>query len=208
MAFPQTVLQLTVADGTVTPQGPLAAGTAGDDAATRLNFYFETSTPGSVYRLEIVRGDGVYDLTAPLMLTPDSPELNFDIPATWTAAGTAAVRLVELTVENGEETQRRYYPPILLTFAYRDEGVPMNDAPLLWQSLLARAEATLNTASAAATAATADAAAATADAAAARAAAEQAAMNGNAAERAEAAAAYCESLVGLTAAIKATLGVG
>ena len=77
----------------------------------------------------------------------------------------------------------------------------MNDAPLLWQSLLARAEATLNTASAAATAATADAAAA-------RAAAEQAAMNGNAAERAEAAAAYCESLVGLTAAIKATLGVG
>ena len=201
MAFPQTVLQLTVADGTVTPQGPLAAGTAGDDAATRLNFYFETSTPGSVYRLEIVRGDGVYDLTAPLTLTPDSPELNFDIPATWTAAGTAAVRLVELTVENGEETQRRYYPPILLTFAYRDEGVPMNDAPLLWQSLLARAEATLNTASAAATAATADAAAA-------RAAAEQAAMNGNAAERAEAAAAYCESLVGLTAAIKATLGVG
>lgn len=201
MAFPQTVLQLTVADGTVTPQGPLAAGTAGDDAATRLNFYFETSTPGSVYRLEIVRGDGVYDLTAPLMLTPDSPELNFDIPATWTAAGTAAVRLVELTVENGEETQRRYYPPILLTFAYRDEGVPMNDAPLLWQSLLARAEATLNTAQAAATAATADAAAA-------RAAAEQAAMNGNAAERAEAAAAYCESLVGLTDAIKATLGVG
>lgn len=146
MAFPKTVLSFTVGTADVTPQGPLAAGTAGDDAATCLVFHLEAPVGDSIYRLEIVRGDGVYDMTEPL--TPaDDAVIRFDIPAAWTAAGTAAVRLVELTAEDGREVRRHYYPPVLLTFAYRDEGIP-GDAPLCWQTMLTRAEAMLEAASA------------------------------------------------------------
>lgn len=150
MAFPVFTHQLTVTASEVTPRGPLSCGTDGDKCATRLNFYFEAPDPNSVYRLEIVRGDGVYDITEPLSLRTDGPELNFDIPAVWTAAGTAVLRLVECVVADGDETHRRYYPPILLAFACRDEGVPMGDAPLRWQELLTRAEKVMNEAAAAA----------------------------------------------------------
>lgn len=149
MAFPVFTHQLTVTASEVTPRGPLSCGTDGDKCATRLNFYFEAPDPNSIYRLEIVRGDGVYDITEPLSLSTDGPELNFDIPAVWTAAGTAVLRLVECVVADGDETHRRYYPPILLAFACRDEGVPMGDAPLRWQELLTRAEKVMNEAAAA-----------------------------------------------------------
>ncbi len=139
------IIQLTVADAAVTPTGPHAAGTAGDECATRLNLYFTAPALDSRYRLEIVRGDGVYDITEPLTL-PGEPELNFDIPSSWTAAGTAAVRLVEFTDDNGVETARRYYPPFFLQFAYRDEGVAGHPTPLYWQALLTRAEEAVQTA--------------------------------------------------------------
>ena len=150
MAFPVFTHRLTVTASDITPRGPLSCGTDGDEGVTRLNFHFESPAAGNTYRLEIVRGDGVYDITEPLVLATDASELDFDIPAVWTAAGTAAVRLVEYTVTDGVETQRHYYPPFLLTFAYRDEGMAAGDAPLRWQELLTRAEKVMSEAAAAA----------------------------------------------------------
>ncbi len=221
MSFPAYIHQLTVTDTAVTPTGPLACGTAGDECATRLNFYFESPSLDSVYRLEVVCGDGSYDITDTLPLGEDGPVVDFYIPAAWTAAGVAAMRLVEYAVTDGVETARRYFPPVLLQFAYRDEGVQPTEAPLQWQQLLTRAEAVLGEAGETAAAAAVSAAqaedlavAAASEANGAKLAAEQAATNANAAARAEAAAlqaenavAYCESLVGITAEIKTTLGV-
>ena len=227
MSLPVYEHTLTVSETTVTPQGPLTCGVSGDERAARLRFCLETADAAAYeYRLETIGGDGAYDLTD--RLTPANGELVFDIPSPWTAAGLAAVRLVRSTVADGTETARQYYPPVLLQFAYRDEGAqPMTASPCL-QELLARAESVLNKAAetAADAAARADAAQiaaaqaegfsvqAASEANEARLAAQQAAFNGEAAERAEAAAlqaenavAYCESLVGITAAIKATLGV-
>lgn len=139
MAFPAYTHQLTVTDVDVTPKGPFDCGVSGDKRATRLSFYFEHLPIDSIYRLEIVCGDGSYDLTDRLTME-DPPEIVFDIPTAWTAAGVAAVRLVEYVEENGEETARRYYPPFFLQFAYRDEGTGSAEAKPILQELITRAE--------------------------------------------------------------------
>lgn len=140
---------LTVSDTAVTPGGPLPCGTAGDRNAARLRFRLEAADAADYeYRLEAVGGDGAYDLTDRLPLTDG--ELSFDVPSPWTAAGVAAVRLVRYRTADGEQTARQYYPPVLLQFAYRDEGVQPMTAPLQWQELITRAEAALNEAAAAA----------------------------------------------------------
>ena len=150
MAFPVYIHQLTVTDTAVTPQGPLSCGVAGDERAARLRFRLEAADAARYdYRLEAVAGDGTYDLTDWLPLTDG--EVLFDIPSRWTAAGIAAVRLVRyVCAEDGIQTARQYYPPVLLQFAYRDDGVQPTDAPLQWQELITRAEAVLDEASEAA----------------------------------------------------------
>ena len=150
MGLPVYEHRLTVTDTAVTPQGPLSCGVAGDERAARLRFRLEAADAARYdYRLEAVAGDGTYDLTDWLPLTDG--EVLFDIPSRWTAAGIAAVRLVRyVCAEDGIQTARQYYPPVLLQFAYREEGVQPTAAPLQWQELVTRAEAVLNEAAEAA----------------------------------------------------------
>ena len=202
---------LTVGDATVTPQGPLSCGTAGDEHAARLRFRLEAADAADYeYRLEAVSGDGAYDLTDRLPLTDG--ELSFDIPSPWTAAGVAAVRLVRYRIADGEQTARQYYPPVLLQFAYRDEGVQPMTAPLQWQELITRAEAVLNEAAATAAHASTTAEAAQRSLSQAQTAAEDARA---AAVEAQTSATDCnevrdevEELSGIAADILAMTGVG
>lgn len=197
--------RITVQENTVSPQGPLDCGTAGDDGAAQL--IFAPLDAAYAYRLEIVTGDGAYDITK--SLTVQDSAVTQDIPAAWTAAGTAAMRLVQLEVQDGIECARRYYPPVLLQFAYRDEGCGGVTAAPLWQTMLTRAEAVLDEMSAlageaegaitAAKAAAGDAAdakqAALSAAASADAAAPYAQSAADAAEEAEGSAADCAAVL-------------
>ncbi len=205
MALPVYIHTLTVGETTISPTGPLDCGTAGDEHAARLCLRPETPDTDVLYRLEVVTGDGGYDITEPLTL--EDGALTLDLPAAWSAAGVAAVRLIRFTEQDGKETARQYYPPFFLRFAYRDEGVGAAHAPYCWQQLLTRSESLL--AAMSHTCATAEE-----HAAAAKAAAEQAAYNADAALRAEAAAeqaeavaAYCEALIGLADSLGELAGV-
>ncbi len=153
MSFPVYEHRITVTSEGVSPQGPLDAGVHGDEGATRLTF--DVSALGNAaaysYRVEVVDGAGAYDITP--LLTVQNNAVTWDIPTGWTTAGTAALRLVQLAVdEQGHETARRYFPPVLLNFDYRDEGNGTITAAPLWQEALTRAQAALE-ATAAATAA-------------------------------------------------------
>ena len=140
MTLPVYEHRLTVDGTTITPRGPLFCGTAGDKHAARLTFV--RLDERYHYRVEIVNGAGAYDISA--RLTVQDAEAAITIPAAWTAAGTAAVRLVQLEEQDGAETARRYYPPVLLSFAYRDEGSIPATAEPLWQEQITRAETLLN----------------------------------------------------------------
>lgn len=145
MALPIYEHRVTVTEETVSPRGPLMCGTAGDACAARLRFEFASAFADAAdysYRLEIVTGSGAYDITDRLTLADN--EIVFDIPAAWTAAGLAAVRLVQFAEQDGTETARRYFPPVALQFAYRDEGSGAVTAALQWQEYLTRAEALLD----------------------------------------------------------------
>lgn len=145
MAFPMYQHTFTVTESGISPQGPLPCGTAGDDGAARLIFVFASSFADAAeyrYRLEIVCGDGSYDLTAAQV--PVSGALTWEVPAAWTAAGTAAARLVQVATDaEGHEVRRRHFAPVLLQFAYRDEGSVAETTPR-WQELLARGEQLLD----------------------------------------------------------------
>lgn len=182
--------RITVQDGTLTPQGPLPCGTAGDHAAARL--IFAPLDAAFAYRAEIVTGADTYDITDRLGVTDG--ELTLPIPSAWTEAGTAALRLVQLEIVDGEEVARCYYPPISLTFDYRDEGHGAAVAAPLWQELLTQSEATL-----AQLRSEADEASMRAETAADAAAAE--------ADACRAVLSEVEALTDITAAINRTLGV-
>ena len=145
MALPIYEHRVTVTEDTVSPRGPLACGTAGDACAARLHFCFASAFTDAAdysYRLEIVTGSGAYDITD--RLSVEDNEIVYDIPAAWTAAGLAAVRLIQFAERNGTETARRYFPPVALQFAYRDEGSGAVTAAPQWQEYLTRAEALLD----------------------------------------------------------------
>ena len=155
---------ISVGEGSVYPQGPLKSGVDGDHNAVRL--VFSPLDEAYSYRLEVVTGAGGYDVTPTLFMEKET--VTFTLPCSWTAAGTAAVRLVQLAQENGEEVVRRHYPPVLLQFDHRDEGCGGVIAAPLWQEYLTKAEQVMNlqrtlTESAAAQAATAAQAAAAAE---------------------------------------------
>lgn len=145
MALPIYEHRVTVTEDTVSPRGPLACGTDGDERAARLHFCFAAAFTDATeysYRLEIVTGSGAYDITERLTIADN--EIVYDIPAAWTAAGLAAVRLIQFAEQDGIETARRHFPPVALQFAYRDEGSGAVTAALRWQEYLTRAEAMLD----------------------------------------------------------------
>ena len=127
---------IQVGEGSVYPQGPLKGGIDGDHNAVRL--VFSPLDEAYTYRLEVVTGAGGYDITGTLPMEKET--VTFTLPCSWTAAGTAAVRLVQLAQENGVEAVRRYYPPVLLQFDHRDEGCGGVIAAPLWQEYLTHAE--------------------------------------------------------------------
>ena len=138
MSLPIYRHYLTVSDTEVLPSGPLDCGTAGDHHAAEL--IFAPLDPLASYRVEIVTAGGAYDLTE--RLTPTDGEIAVLVPYAWTTAGIATVRLVEVEETDGEETARRYFPPVTLRFGYREEGE--QEATLqCWQQLVTRAEALL-----------------------------------------------------------------
>lgn len=151
MTLPIYQYTLQVEKNEVTPHGPLPCGTDGDHLAARLIFAFTASVmhPDAYrYRLEIVCGNGAYDLTEPQEV--EAGEVGWDIPASWTAAGLASVRLVQLEVAaDGTETRCRHFPPVLLQFDHRPQGNGTPDVTPRWQALLTRSEQLLNEMSAA-----------------------------------------------------------
>lgn len=207
MNFPVYQYLFTVSDKHVLPAGPMDCGTAGDHNATRLTF--TPLDPTAQYRVEIVTAGGVYDVTE--TLTPIDGEVSVDVPQAWTTAGIATVRLVEVATKDGEEVARRYFAPVTLRFAYREEGVTSETTVLCWQALLTRAEAVLTDVSARMATAEAAAVSAASDASSAASAAEAAAPHALAAEtaaaRCEEILADVEELTGITASIQRTVGV-
>lgn len=117
----------------VTPTAPQKAGYYGDDNAARLTF---SGVDDSFdYQIEIVDGNGAYDITETLN-TDGAGNLVYEVPSAWTAAGLASVRLVEL----GEE-RVLHYPEVQLLFEARDTGEQMGDMLPRWQSVMRDSEA-------------------------------------------------------------------
>lgn len=117
----------------VTPTAPQKAGYYGDDNAARLTF---SGVDDSFdYQIEIVDGNGAYDITETLT-TDGAGNLVYEVPSAWTAAGLASVRLVEI----GEESVM-HYPEVQLLFEARDTGEQMGDMLPRWQSVMRDSEA-------------------------------------------------------------------
>lgn len=139
MVMPCYQYDLTVRGGEISPR-TVDGGTAGDRGALRLVFAFEDADAAAyTYRVEAVNGAGGYDCTERYPLTDG--KLTLDVPSAWAVAGNTVVRLVQLTVEDGEERERRYFPPVTVSFAYRDGGDGDAVAAPLWQELITRTEA-------------------------------------------------------------------
>ena len=147
MVTPCYEYELTVRGGEVTPCGVLDGGTAGDRGTLRLVFVTE-DVAEYTYRAEAVNAAGGYDITEPLI--PTDGRVTVDVPPHWMVAGTTAVRLIRLAIRDGEEVSRLYVSPVLIKFAYRDEGDGAAAAAPLWQEMLTRADAVLEQVQAAA----------------------------------------------------------
>jgi hypothetical protein len=121
----------------VLPDTPVMAGYTGDHGAARLTF--EVSRTDCRYRIEITDGSGAYDITQ--LLTAQNGAVTWDVPASWTAPGTAAVRLVEVDVgEDGTEQAVFHYPSVSLFFADRENGNGMGEVLPCWQQVMTEAE--------------------------------------------------------------------
>jgi hypothetical protein len=119
MNFPMYRHTVTVSEGGVSPVGPLECGTQGDHLAARLTFEPLDSDAG--YGVEVVTAYGeVLDVPP---TTPRTGRLEVDVPREWTGGGLATVRLYEVHADSATEFARRYFPPVTLRFAGRQEGV-------------------------------------------------------------------------------------
>lgn len=124
---------------TATPAAPQAAGTVGDDRAARLTFLLTDAPEHRLYRLEMTDGCGGYDVSE--LLEAVNNTLTYAVPAAWTAAGTATLRVVEIAVTDGVEQMVYHYPPVGVTFDDREEGEALGEtATAAWQQTLTDAE--------------------------------------------------------------------
>ena len=125
------------ADGQITPASPQPAGHSGDDGAAVLRFHVPFE--GCRYRVEMVDGVGGYDITD--LLDAVDGVVSCVVPSCWTAAGTAAVRLVVVSVGDDGTTGKAHTHPAYLTFEHRDGGDHLNRAARpAWQTLLDEAQ--------------------------------------------------------------------
>ncbi len=115
----------------VTPTVPQKAGYYGDDKAAQITFSGVDTT--LKYQIEIVDGNGAYDITE--TLTPNSSgKIVYLVPSAWTAAGLASVRLVEI----GDHVL--HYPEVHLLFEARESGEQMGEMLPRWQAVMREAE--------------------------------------------------------------------
>ena len=136
-------LQFTLdrAAHTALPDTPQGAGCTGDHHAAQVTFLLTAPPADRLYRVEVNDGCGGYDLSE--LLEEQGGAVVCTVPASWTAAGTATLRLVEIAVdEAGTEQMVYHYPPVRLTFADRCQGETVGEAALpAWQSAVNGAEA-------------------------------------------------------------------
>lgn len=132
------ILEFTVnrAAHTVTPEQPQAAGVSGDHRAATVRFILTDPPADRLYRVEVCDGGGGYDVTD--LLTPENGAVTCEIPSHWTAAGIAALRLVEYATEQGEVRQVYHYPPVRLQFEARQDGTAVVATPV-WQTVVTEA---------------------------------------------------------------------
>lgn len=137
-------LKFTVTADGITPAEVQPAGVFGDHLAAALEFAVPSQPTGCRYRLEITDGSGAYDITE--LLDAKNGVVSYAIPRNWTAAGTATVRLIAVTVDkNGEETLCFHAAPARLFFEERDDSTPMEDMLPAWQEVMTRAETVTDT---------------------------------------------------------------
>ncbi len=137
-------LKFTVTADGITPAEVQPAGVFGDHLAAVLEFAVPPQPTSCRYRLEITDGSGAYDITE--LLDAKNGVVTYAIPRNWTAAGTASVRLIAVTVDkNGEETLCFHAAPARLFFEERDDSTPMGDMLPAWQEVMTRAETVTDT---------------------------------------------------------------
>ena len=121
-------------DGTLVAEETQSGGVRGDNRALRL--VFDSLNSAYRYQIEIVDGSGAYDITVPFQAKNGT--LEYEIPAAWTAPGTAALRLV--AIGEGENPVVRHYGPLHLHFADREDGTAMGEMLPRWQTVMAEAQ--------------------------------------------------------------------
>lgn len=139
-------LAFTVSAEGTTPAEPQPAGVFGDHQAARLSFTVPPEVPGECrFRLEIIDGSGGYDITE--LLEAENGVVSYAVPRAWTAAGTAAVRLIAVSEnDSGEEVLCFHGAPAYLFFEEREDGSPLEaTAGPVWQEVMHRAETVTNT---------------------------------------------------------------
>ena len=131
-------IDVTVTEDGVTPATPQIAGHDGDHYAAVVRFHIPFE--GYRYRVEIIDGNGGYDISD-LLEAKDGVVL-CTIPAAWTAAGIAALRLVAVKLaEDGSEIMRFHSEPVYLLFKEREDGESLaHTARPAWQETLDEAQ--------------------------------------------------------------------
>lgn len=131
-----------------TPSAPQPAGYFGDKGFARVGFRFKDATETAndhYYRIEIEDANGAYDITEKLYPGVVDYTVSYDVPAAWTAAGVATLRLVEFESIDGIETAVLHFPPVKLLFEARDSNASMPKMLPRWQATMSKAEeATVN----------------------------------------------------------------
>lgn len=139
-------LAFTVSAEGTTPAEPQPAGVFGDHQAALLSFTVPPEVPSECrFRLEIIDGSGGYDITE--LLEAENGVVSYAVPRAWTAAGTAAVRLIAVSEnDSGEEVLCFHGAPAYLFFEEREDGSPLEaTAGPVWQEVMHRAETVTNT---------------------------------------------------------------
>lgn len=141
MDNPQYTLSYALVDTEFQPTEVQTAGFYGDHHAARL--VISGLQSDCRYCLEIVDGGGAYDITE--RMSAPNGTLTYDIPASWTAPGTARVRVVRVGEERGDDTQYVHYAPLLLYFADREDGTAMGEMLPRWQAVMTEVEGKIAT---------------------------------------------------------------